>query len=80
MIKELLLSAIISTSFSVRTPNDDTQPLDYELSIKLENTAGKFKYLLKRDWERELGEKYIDDVFQFQHQTNYFHTNQIVEI
>ena len=77
MIKKLLLLLLVSfglstewgTSFSVRTANDDTQPLDYELSIKLENTAGKFKYLLKRDWERELGEKYIDDVFQFQHQT-----------
>ena len=56
------------TSFSVRTPNDDSEPLDYELSIKLEDTEGKFKYLLKRDWERELGEKYIDDVIHLQHQ------------
>ena len=55
MIKKLLLLLLVSfglstewgTSFSVRTANDDTQPLDYELSIKLENTAGKFKYLLK---------------------------------
>ena len=56
------------TSVSVRTPNDDTQPLDYELSIKLNDTNGKFQYLLKRDWERELGEKYIDDVVNLQHQ------------
>ena len=28
----------------------------------MEDTDGKFKYLIKRDWERELGEKYIDDV------------------
>ena len=55
------------TSFSVRTPNDDSEPLDYELSIKLEDNNGKFKYLLKRDWERELGEKYIDDIVNFQH-------------
>ena len=76
MIKKLLLLLLVSfglstewgTSFSVRTANDDTQPLDYELSIKLENTAGKFKYLLKRDWERELGEKYIDDIVKFQHE------------
>ena len=27
-----------------------------------------FKYLLKKDWERELGEKYIDDVVKIQHQ------------
>jgi len=56
------------TSFSVRTPNDDTKPLDYEISVKLNDTNGKFRYLLKRDWERELGEKYIDDVVNFQHQ------------
>ena len=62
------LSTEWGTSFSVRTPNDDSEPLDYELSIKLEDTDGKFKYLLKRDWERELGEKYIDDVIHFQHQ------------
>ena len=60
MIKELLLAAIISTSFSVRTPNDDTKPLDYEYSIKGEKSKGNFTYNLKRDWERELGEKYED--------------------
>ena len=76
MIKNFLLIVFISfalstewgTSFSVRTSNDDTQPLDYELSIKLEDTEGKFKYLLKRDWERELGEKYIDNIVNLQHQ------------
>ena len=52
----------------MRTPNDDSAPLDYELSIKLEDTDGKFQYLLKRDWERELGEKYIDDVVNIQHE------------
>ena len=68
----LLLSFCLSsewgTSFSVRTPNDNNKPLDYEISIKLNDTNGKFRYLLKRDWERELGEKYIDDVVNFQHQ------------
>ena len=75
MIKKLLLATLITfgmtnelgTSFSVRTPNDDTKELDYELSVKLEDTNGKFQYLLKRDWERELGEKYIDDVAKFSH-------------
>ena len=74
MVKYLLpflislgLSAEWGTSVSVRTPNDDTHPLDYELSVKLEDTNGKFQYLLKKDWERELGEKYIDDVFKFSH-------------
>ena len=62
------LSAEWGTSFSVRTANDDTQPLDYELSIKLNDTNGKFRYLLKRDWERELGEEYVDDIVNLQHQ------------
>ena len=62
------LSSEWGTSFSVRTPNDNNKPLDYEISVKLNDTNGKFRYLLKRDWERELGEKYIDDVVNFQHQ------------
>ena len=68
----LLLSLGIAsewgTSVSVRTPNENDKPLDYELSIKLNDTNGKFQYLLKRDWERELGEQYIDDVVKIQHQ------------
>ena len=75
MIKKLILLVLVSfgmstelgTSASVRTPNDNIHPLDYEFSIKLEDTDGKFQYLLKRDWERELGTKYIDDVVNFQH-------------
>ena len=50
------------TSFSVRTANDVDKPLDYEFSIKLDDSKGKLKYHIKRDWERELGKKYIDDV------------------
>jgi len=68
----LLLSLGITsewgTSFSVRTPNDTEKELDYEFSIKLEHTNDKIRYLLKRDWERELGEKYIDDIAKFSHQ------------
>ena len=76
MTRKLLLLILLTlgissewgTSVSVRTPNDVTKPLDYELSIKLEDINGKFQYLLKRDWERELGTKYIDDVVTFQHE------------
>ena len=68
----LLLSLGMTTewgsSISVRTPNDTEKELDYEFSIKIEDTNDKIRYLLKRDWERELGEKYIDDVFKFSHQ------------
>ena len=68
----LLLSLGMATewgsSISVRTPNDEEKELDYEFSIKLEDTNDKIRYLLKRDWERELGKKYIDDVVKFSHQ------------
>jgi len=62
------LSTEWGTSFSVRSANDDNKPLDYEVSIKLQDKDGKFQYFVKRDWERELGEKYIDDVINLQHQ------------
>ena len=68
LMLSLGLTSEWGTSVSVRTPNDETKPLDYELSIKLNDTNGKIQYLLKRDWERELGEKYIDDVIHLQHQ------------
>ena len=76
MVKKIILLLLLSfglatewgVSASVRPPNDNSAPLDYELSIKLNDTNGKFQYLLKRDWERELGEKYEDDIIKFQHQ------------
>ena len=68
LLVSLGLSTEWGTSVSVRTSNDETKPLDYEVSVKLEDNDGKFKYLIKRDWERELGEKYIDDVIHMQHQ------------
>ena len=67
LMLSLGLTSEWGTSISVRTPNDVNKPLDYELSIKLDDNEGKFRYNLKRDWERELGEKYIDDVVNFQH-------------
>ena len=68
LMLSLGLTSEWGTSVSVRTPNDDTKPLDYELSIKFDDNEGKFRYNLKRDWERELGEKYIDDIVKIQHQ------------
>ena len=47
MIKELFLATIISTSISVRTPNDEDKPLDYEFSVKAEKNEGKFTYYEK---------------------------------
>tara|TARA_Y100000592_G_scaffold29290_1_gene46766 strand:- start:476 stop:1084 length:609 start_codon:yes stop_codon:yes gene_type:complete len=68
LMLSLGLTSEWGTSVSVRTPNDETKPLDYELSVKLDDNEGKFRYNLKRDWERELGEMYIDDVVKIQHQ------------
>ena len=68
LMLSLGLTSEWGTSVSVRTPNDETKPLDYELSIKLDDNEGKFRYNLKRDWERELGKKYIDDIVKIQHQ------------
>ena len=73
MISELFLAAILSTSFSVRSPNDATKPLDYEYMVKAEKTEGNFTWSVKRDWERELGEKYIDDIFKFNQNVNIFY-------
>jgi len=44
MISELFLAAILSTSFSVRSPNDATKPLDYEYMVKAEKTEGNFTW------------------------------------
>ena len=74
MIKEILLSSIIGFSVSVRTPNDETKPLDYEYSVKAEKNEGKFTYYEKLDYERELGEKYIDFTgnYNYKFDNNFF--------
>tara|TARA_Y100000114_G_scaffold93075_1_gene86486 strand:- start:846 stop:1382 length:537 start_codon:yes stop_codon:yes gene_type:complete len=45
----------------MRTPNVQPNPDDYEFSLGISNE----NYYLKRDWERELGSKYIDDVIWY---------------
>ena len=59
----ILLATIIGLSFSVRTPNVQPNPMDYEFAVRASKEAGKFQYFVKRDWERELGEEYIDTQF-----------------
>mgnify|MGYP001495291845 FL=1 len=59
----LLSSLILFGSFAMRTPNDITIPKDdYEVSVGFKND----KVYFKRDWERELGEHYIDDEMWFE--------------
>lgn len=62
-MNSLLSGLILFGSFAMRTPNDTTIPKDdYEVSIGFKNETIYFK----RDWERELGENYIDDEMWFE--------------
>ena len=70
MLQSLLSGLVLFTSFSARTPNDDTITKDdYEIALgfKSENIY------LKRDWERELGESYIDDEIWFEYEPENFY-------
>ena len=66
MINQLLTGLVLFGSFGMRTPNNpEVANDDYELS-----TGVKAKNLFfKRDWERELGTKYIDDEMWFNTKT-----------
>ena len=77
IVREILMSSllflnsnVLSFSTSTRPPNDDTKPLDYELMAKLEKTNGSVNYLFKKDWERELGEPYIDNVVKVKYKSS----------
>ena len=57
LINALLGGCIFFGSFSMRTPKQDVGIDDYEISTGLKSD----NYYINRQWERELGEKYIDD-------------------
>ena len=58
VIDSLLAGVMLFSSFAMRTPNVQPNPDDYELSIGMSH-----KYFhVNRQWERELGTKYIDDL------------------
>ena len=60
MILDSLLSGVmLFSSLAIRTPNVQPNPGDYEVSIGVSHSA----YYFNRQWERELGEPYIDDLF-----------------
>ena len=61
ILDSLLAGTILFTSFAMRTPNVQPNPDDYEFSIGLSHPT----YYFNRQWERELGEPYIDDLFWF---------------
>ena len=58
MLDSLLAGVMLFSSFAMRTPNVQPNPDDYELSMGVTH-----KYFhVNRQWERELGTKYIDDL------------------
>jgi hypothetical protein len=58
ILDSLLAGAMLFSSFAIRTPNIQPNPDDYEVSIGLSHP----NFYINRQWERELGGKYIDDL------------------
>ena len=58
ILDSLLAGVMLFSSFAVRTPNVQPNPDDYELSIGIKHS----NIYINRQWERELGNKYIDDL------------------
>ena len=58
ILDSLLTGVMLFSSFAIRTPNIQPNPDDYEISIGVSHPA----YYFNRQWERELGGKYIDDL------------------
>ena len=59
ILDSLLAGVMLFTSFAARTPNVQPNPDDYEVSIGVSHD----NFHLNRQWERELGEYYVDDLF-----------------
>jgi hypothetical protein len=52
LLQSLLSGLIFFSSFSARTPNNESiEKDDYEVSIGMQSD----NFFVKRDWERELG-------------------------
>ena len=61
VLDSLLAGVMLFSSFALRTPNVQPNPDDYEVSIGLSHD----NYHINRQWERELGSFYIDDLVWF---------------
>tara|TARA_Y100000992_G_scaffold274608_1_gene217603 strand:+ start:372 stop:968 length:597 start_codon:yes stop_codon:yes gene_type:complete len=59
ILDSLLSGVMLFSSYAIRTPNVQPNPGDYEISVGVSHPA----YYFNRQWERELGEPYIDDLF-----------------
>ena len=58
VLDSLLIGMMLFSSFAMRTANVEPNPDDYEVSIGLSHP----NFYINRQWERELGGKYIDDL------------------
>jgi|TARA_R110002110_G_scaffold18553_3_gene77831 hypothetical protein len=59
ILDSLLAGVMLFGSYAIRTPNEQPNPDDYEVSIGVTH-----KYFhVNRQWEQELGKSYIDDLF-----------------
>ena len=58
MLDSLLAGVMLFSSFAARTANVQPNPDDYEISFGLNHE----NFHINRQWERELGEPYIDDL------------------
>ena len=58
ILDSLLAGVMLFSSFAIRTPNVQPNPDDYEISIGVKHD----NYYVNRQWERELGKKYLDDL------------------
>ena len=63
VLDSLLAGVMLFTSFAARTPNVQPNPDDYEVSVGISND----NFYLNRQWERELGSFYVDDLFWFKY-------------
>ena len=70
IVQSLLSGLVLFTSFSMRTPNDESISVDdYEVSLGLKSE----NFYMKRDWERELGQSSIDDEIWFEYAPKNFY-------
>ena len=58
LLDSLLVGVMLFSSFAIRTPNVEPNPDDYEISVGVSHP----NIYINRQWERELGNKYIDDL------------------
>ena len=58
ILDSLLAGVMLFGSFAARTPNVQPNPDDYEISVGLNHE----NFHINRQWERELGEPYVDDL------------------